>query len=193
MKIVKYPHPCLRHVSKPLARVDSDVRRIVAQMLELMYEHKGIGLAANQVDLPYRFFVANLQSDPDAKDQEFVFINPVITRRSGTAEAEEGCLSFPGIYAPVRRPEKITLTAFNLAGEELRFELDGLLARAVQHETDHLDGIVFIDRLSPTNELAVREPLASLQRQFAEERSRGLIPSDEQIEARLGELEKLRT
>jgi len=193
MKIVKYPHPCLRHVSKPLARVDSDLRRIVAQMLELMYEHKGIGLAANQVDLPYRFFVANLQSDPDAKDQEFVFINPVITQRSGTAEAEEGCLSFPGIYAPVRRPEKITLTTFNLAGEELRFELDGLLARAVQHETDHLDGIVFIDRLSPTNELAVREPLASLQRQFAEERSRGLIPSDEEIEARLGELEKLRT
>jgi peptide deformylase len=193
VKIVKYPHPCLRRTSKPLARVDSELRRIVAEMFELMYEHDGVGLAANQVDLPYRIFVANLQGDPAAKDQQFVFVNPVITKRSGMAEANEGCLSFPDIHAPVRRSEKISVVAFDLSGKEIQLELDGLLARAVQHETDHLDGIVFIDRLSPTHAMAIRDPLASLQRQFAEEQARGLVPSDAQIAARLGELERLRT
>ena len=108
-------------------------------------------------------------------------------------EHEEGCLSLPGIYAPVRRPEKVTMVAFNLAGEEVRLELDGLLARAAQHEIDHLDGVVFIDRLSPTNALAARDTLDSLVRQFADEQLRGLIPSNEQITARLDELERART
>jgi peptide deformylase len=173
--------------------VDSEVRRFAAEMLELMYAHDGIGLAANQVELPYRMFVANLAGDRTARDQEFVFLNPVITRQSGTAEAEEGCLSFPGIYAPVRRPEKATIAAFGLSGEEIRLELTGLAARAVQHEVDHLDGIVFVDRLSPTSELAVRDALDSLIRQFADEQARGLIPDNEEIAARLDALEKLRT
>jgi peptide deformylase len=174
-------------------RVDAELRRIIGEMFELMYEDKGVGLAANQVGLPYRFFVANLLSDPAAKDEEIVLINPVITKRTGTAEAEEGCLSFPGIWAPVRRPEKISMTAFNLAGEEVTIETDGFLARAIQHETDHLDGTVFIDRLTPANELAVREALDSLRRQFAEDQVRGVIPGDEEIAAQLDELEKLRT
>ncbi|MBN1590256.1 MAG: peptide deformylase [Pirellulales bacterium] len=193
MKIVKYPHPCLRHLSKPLVRVDSELRRLAAEMLELMYEFDGVGLAANQVDLPYRLFAVNFEGDQAIKEQEFVFLNPVITNRSGMDEAEEGCLSFPGIYAPVRRPNKVTLTAFDLSGNEIHLELEGLPARAVQHETDHLDGVVFVDRLSPTNEMAVREPLESLARQFAGEQQRGLIASNEQIATRLGELEKLRT
>lgn len=193
MNIVKFPHPSLRHESKPLKRVDSEVRRFAAEMLELMYAHDGVGLAANQVDLPYRLFVANFAGDRTAKDQEFVFLNPVITRHSGTAEAEEGCLSFPGIYAPVRRPEKVTIAAYSLLGEEISLDLTGLAARAVQHEIDHLDGILFIDRLSPTGELAVREALASLVRQFADEQGRGQIPADREIAARLDALEKLRT
>jgi len=102
-------------------------------------------------------------------------------------------LSFPGIWAPVRRPEKVTLTAFNLAGEEVRLEADGLLGRAIQHEVDHLDGVVFVDRLSPTSELEVREALESLVRQFDDDQARGLIPSNEAIIARLDELERLRT
>lgn len=158
-----------------------------------MYAGKGIGLAANQVDLPYRMFVMNLQADPEAVDDEHVFINPVIAKRSGSAEAEEGCLSFPGIYAPVRRSDKIVLSAYNPAGQEMTYELDGLYARAVQHETDHLDGVVFIDRLSSTAKLAVKEPLADLERQFEGDRRRGLLPDDEQILAKLAELEKLRT
>lgn len=193
MQIVKYPHPSLRRLSKPLARVDAEVRRYAAEMLELMYEFDGVGLAANQVDLPYRIFVVNFKGDPAAKDQEWVVLNPVITNRSGTAEAEEGCLSFPGIYAPVRRAEQVVMTGFDLSGNEIRLELDELPARAVQHEIDHLDGVVFIDRLSPTNQLAVRESLAALERQFADEQARGLIPPSDQIIARLAELESLRT
>ena len=148
MQIVKYPHPTLRRKSKDLRRVDAELRKIVRQMLDLMYAAKGIGLSANQVDLPYRLFVLNPSGERTAADQEFVFINPVISRQTGMAEADEGCLSFPGIYAPVKRPEKVAISAFNLAGEEVHYEIDGLLARAAQHEYDHLDGKLFIDRLS---------------------------------------------
>ncbi len=193
MQIVKYPHPTLRHKSKPLRRVDGELKKIVRQMFELMYEHKGIGLAANQVDLPYRLLVINVTGDADAKDEEFVFINPVITHRKGSVEDREGCLSFPEIFAPVVRPEKIKVNAYALSGEELTYEFDGLYARAVQHEADHLDGILFIDRLSPANRLAVKEDLAALEREFHTFRQRGRIPDDAQIAARLAELEAVRT
>ena len=193
VKVVRYPHPCLRRISKPLTRVDSELRRLVAEMLELMYEQDGIGLAANQVDLPYRLFVANLESDPAAKDQEYVFINPVITGRNGSAEGEEGCLSLPDIYAPVRRSERIFLSAYDLAGEELNLELSGLVARAAQHEYDHLDGVLFIDRLSPSSQLAVKQALSDLEAEFEGDRQRGYIPDDRQIVERLAELEALRT
>ena len=128
LRIVKYPHPTLRHKSRELKRVDADLRRAIAEMFELMYEYRGIGLAANQVDLPYRVFILNVTGDPDARDQEHVLINPTILKWSGTVEAEEGCLSFPDIYAPVRRSERIVAAAYNLAGEEKRYEVDGLFA-----------------------------------------------------------------
>ena len=193
MRILKYPHPALRHKSKPLRRVDTELKLSVRAMFDLMYEHKGIGLSANQVDLPYRLFVLNVESESAAVEHEHVFINPVIAKRKGNIEAEEGCLSFPGIYAPVRRSEKITISAYNLAGEEVTSELSGLLGRAAQHEYDHLDGVLFIDRLSPSGHLAVKEALAELERQFEGDRSRGLIPDDAQIAARLAEFEALRT
>ena len=193
MHIIQYPHPTLRHVSKPLKRVDQDLVKAVREMFELMYEAKGIGLAANQVDLPYRLFVINLASDPAAVDQEFVFLNPVLTSRKGNAEAEEGCLSLPGVYGDVKRSERVTLNAFNLAGQELHMELDGLFARAVQHEIDHLDGILFIDRLSPTGEMEMRDVLADFEVQFEGMRERGEIPDDAAIMRRLHELERLRT
>lgn len=193
VRIVKYPHPALRHKSKPLRRVDAELRQIIREMFDLMYERNGIGLAANQVELPYRLFVLNLQSDPAARDQELVFINPVISQRSGTVEKEEGCLSFPELYAPVKRSEKITITAYNLAGEEVTYEAGGLLARAAQHEYDHLDGVLFIDRLSPGGLLAVKEALAELEMEFDGDRERGVIGDDRQIAVRLRELESLRT
>lgn len=193
MRIVKYPHPTLRHKSKPLRKVDRELITIVRQMFDLMYENRGVGLAANQVDLPYRLFIINPEGQESARDDELVFINPVITHRKGMAEQEEGCLSFPEIYAPVRRPEKVTITAYNLAGQEVTYQLDGLLARAAQHETDHLDGVVFVDHLTPANRLKVKEALADLERQFHGDRQRGLIPTEERVLARLTELEQLRT
>lgn len=193
MQIVQYPHPTLRHLSKPLRRVDAELHRMVREMFELMYQAKGVGLAANQVDLPYRLFVINLEADPAKRDLEYVFINPVITNRKGSAEAEEGCLSLPGLYGDVRRPEKVTLNAYNLAGKELTLELDGLFARAAQHEIDHLDGVLFIDRLSPTGTIAAKPAVEDFEASFVGRQSRGEIPSNTAIAARLAELEKLRT
>jgi peptide deformylase len=192
VQIIKYPHPTLRHKSKPLRRVDNDFKKIVRQMFDLMYEEKGVGLAANQVDLPYRFFIINLESDP-SKAEEFVFINPVISKRRGSAEGEEGCLSFPKIYAPVKRSEKIVISAYNLNGQEVNLELNGMFARAAQHEYDHLDGILFIDRLSPSALTAVKDALADLEKEFQSQRYSGSIPDDQRIVTRLAELESLRT
>ena len=192
LRIVEYPHPTLRHVSKPLGRVDSDVRRMIHAMFELMYEAKGVGLAANQVDLPYRFFVANMAAETGDKEQEQVFINPVITSRGGMAEAEEGCLSVPETYGNIKRPQKVVVEAYDLEGRHLRWELEDLSARVVQHEIDHLDGVLFIDRLSPTGRLAIKEKLQDFETTFAGRRRRGEIPGDDEIVARLAELERLR-
>jgi peptide deformylase len=193
VRIIKYPHPTLRHKSKPLRRVDRELVSIVRQMFELMHEHKGVGLAANQVDLPYRLFILQLDDESEQKSEDLVFINPVITQRKGMVEKEEGCLSFPEIYAPVRRPERITITAYNLAGEEVTYDVGGLFARAAQHEYDHLEGVLFIDRVSEANRLKIKESLGDLVREFEGDRQRGLIPGDEHVAARLAELEQLRT
>ncbi|MCH8923381.1 MAG: peptide deformylase [Planctomycetes bacterium] len=189
MHIIQYPHPTLRHKSKPLRRVDAELHKIVRQMFDLMYEAQGVGLAANQVDLPWRLFVVNIKTDASEDDEELVFINPVLSGAKGTDEAEEGCLSLPKMYGDVRRPAQITIEAFNLSGEKIHLDLDGLLGRIVQHENDHLDGVLFVDRLSPTAELAVREDLVDLESRFQTRRELGEIGSNEQIAARLAELE----
>jgi peptide deformylase len=192
LTIVQYPHPALRHTSKLLKRVDWELRHMMARMFELMYEAKGVGLAANQVDLPYRFFIVNVESDA-AKGEEQVFINPVLSRPKGSIEAEEGCLSLPGLYAQVMRPERITIDAYNLAGEPVHLEADGLLARVLQHETDHINGKLFIDRLGMAAELEVRDVVREFEIQFASQQERGEAPGDAEILRRLEELEKLRT
>jgi peptide deformylase len=193
LRIIQFPHPTLRRVSKPLRRVDDELRRIVREMFDLMYEAKGIGLAANQVDLPYRLFVLNLMGDPAEPSAERVFLNPVLSQPKGSAESEEGCLSLPGLYAPVRRPEQITISAYDLAGNEIDETIEDLYARAAQHETDHLNGVLFIDRLSPTVRLAIKDSLEEFEIEFADRRQRGEIPDDERISARLAELEEQRT
>jgi peptide deformylase len=192
LKIIQYPHPTLRHVSKPLKRVDAELKSVIQRMFELMYAAKGIGLAANQVDLPYRFFLVNLESDP-AKGQELVFINPVLSRQKGSAEAEEGCLSLPGLYADVKRSDKVTIEAYNLAGESMRINADGMLARVVQHETDHLNGKLFIDRLNTAKLMDVRDTVREFEIQFESQREHGEVPSEPEMKRRLEELEKLRT
>ncbi len=193
LQIIHYPHPALRHPSKTLKRVDAELRNIVAEMFDLMYEHEGVGLAANQVDLPYRLFVANSEGSPDDKEAERVFINPVLSLPHGQEEDEEGCLSIPSVYAPVTRSETITVQAYDLAGNEFTAEVSGLMARIVQHETDHLDGTLFIDRLSPTQLAAIRDKLEEFELVFRSRTETGEMPSADQIAARLRELELLRT
>jgi peptide deformylase len=188
LEIVNYPHPALRWKSNDVGRIDDALRETVREMFELMYEHKGIGLAANQVALPFRFFVANLTGEASEPDEELVFINPQIIKRRGTEVAEEGCLSLPGLYADVKRSEGVVVEAYDLDGQLFRAELTELGARAAQHEIDHLDGVLFIDRLDD----AVRQEVASKIDAFAAEYERlqtnGEIPSDDELRARLQRL-----
>jgi len=193
LQIIHYPHPTLRHPSKPLKRVDAELRSVIAEMFELMYEHEGVGLAANQVDLPYRLFITNVEGERDAKEHERVFINPVLSGGRGQAEDSEGCLSIPGLYAPVTRNETIKVQAYDLSGNEITAEVNGLMARVLQHETDHLDGTLFIDRLGPTQLAGVRDKLEEFELDFRSRQETGELPSAEQMAARLQELERLRT
>jgi peptide deformylase len=193
LQVIHYPHPILRHKSKPLKRVDRELRDMIAQMFELMYKHEGVGLAANQVDLPYRLFVANPTGDAAKKDQEFAFINPVILSGKGQVEGEEGCLSIPGLVGQVTRKEKVQIEAYNLAGEMFTGELEGLFARIVQHEIDHLDGVLFIDRLAPAQLADLRDDLEEFEIDFQSKRDVGEMASADQIVQRIAELERLRT
>ena len=188
MEIVNYPHPALRHKSKPIKRVDEELRKVIRTMFELMYEAKGIGLAANQVNLPLRLFVLNLASDPE-EGEELVFINPVISKQKGSDEAEEGCLSLPGLYGPVKRPKQIQVEAFTASGQSIAAEIDGLFARCVQHETDHLDGVLFTDRMSTTHQLSAEDSLDEFAAEFKSRRDVGQIPDDEAIAKHLADWE----
>lgn len=181
LKIITYPHPTLRRVSKPLRRVDADLRKKIRDMFELMYAAKGIGLAANQVDLPLRFFIVNLEAKPDA-GQEMVFINPVVSLpRGGSEEAEEGCLSLPGLYGQVTRPKQVRINAYSLDGQEITTDVTGLMARCVQHELDHLDGVLFPDRMSPSAKADIVEGLDEFEAEFKSRRDTGGIPTDEDL------------
>lgn len=193
LEVVHYPHPALFHRSKPLRRVDADLRAMIREMFELMYQHKGVGLAANQVNLPYRLFVMNPTGDAAARDEEFTFINPVLTKPKGIAEAEEGCLSLPQLYADVKRPERVTINGYNEQGQEVTLDADDFFSRIVQHETDHLDGVLFVDRLSTTGKMTVRPALDEFRRRFDDRRARGELPGEAEMAARLAELERLRT
>jgi peptide deformylase len=169
--------------------VDAELRQIVRSMFNLMYENKGIGLAANQVDLPLRLFVVNLKSDPQ-EGEEMVFLNPVISFPKGSEEAEEGCLSLPGLYGNVIRPKQVRINAYTLEGNEVDMVVSDLLSRCVQHELDHLDGVLFPDRMSPAARTDLAAELDEFEADFSSRRSTGSVPSDEQITARLAEWEK---
>lgn len=189
MQIVTFPHPALRHKSKPIKRVDAALRQAVREMFELMYVHRGIGLAANQVNLPLRLFVMNLEGEP-GKGEEFVFLNPVISFPKGTDEQEEGCLSLPELYEPVVRPKRVRIHAFGLDGREMLADVDGMFARCIQHEVDHLDGVLFIDRVNPTLAGEMAPALEDFESEFLHRQQHGGIPSNEQIAAELLEWER---
>ncbi len=134
--------PVLREASKPVAVVDEAVRQFIADLFETMYAAKGVGLAANQVGVATRIAVV------DAEDVRLVLVNPKIVEASGKETGEEGCLSIPELYGDVTRPDRVVVEALDEQGQPWRRELTGLPARAVQHEIDHLDGILFLDHLS---------------------------------------------
>ena len=153
LSIIHHPHPSLRYKSRPVVRVDKELQAVAAQMLDLMYDAQGVGLAANQVDLPLRLFVAN-PAGVRGEGQELVLINPVLDRPKGNQSDREGCLSLPGVYGQVKRPKSVRLRAYTIDGGEIDQVFDGFLARVIQHEVDHLDGMMFFDRMGPE---AVRE------------------------------------
>ncbi len=187
MKIVYYPHPSLRHPAKPLTAIDKQVHLDAGRMLELMYEHKGLGLAANQVFLPYRIVVLNSTGDPQQRDKEEVLLNPVVLERKGTIEGEEGCLSFPGLFQKIRRAKTVRVQAYNLRGEVIDKSISDLEARLWQHEVDHLDGILFIDKMGTIGRLASRNKLKEFEHDFQREQEKGEIPATEQLERILKE------
>lgn len=145
LNILTYPDPRLRVTAQPVTQFDDALKTMVNDMIETMYHDQGCGLAATQVGLPYRVFVADLS---DAFDTPRHFINPEIIQREGDSLKDEGCLSFPGIYAKVKRPAQVTLRYFDIQGTEHEEVFDGLGAVCCDHEIQHLDGILFIDHLS---------------------------------------------
>jgi peptide deformylase len=188
LRIVPFPHPALRYESRPVTQIDDALRATVREMFELLYAARGIGLAANQVALPYRFFVLNLTADPEQKDKELVFINPEIVKRHSSVEEEEGCLSFPGIYAKVRRAKKIKVQAFDLEGNAIEAEADDLFGRAIQHETDHLSGRLFVDHLDPNARDAISPRIREIETGFRKAQASGEYPDDETIVKQLDAL-----
>jgi len=135
--------PVLRQRGQEVAEVDDQVRRLIEDLFETMYAAKGVGLAANQVGVARRVAVV------DAEGERRVLVNPVILEAEGKDTAEEGCLSIPEVYADVTRPDRVVVQALDADGQQVTFTATGLPARAIQHEIDHLDGILFLDHLGP--------------------------------------------
>lgn len=158
LKLQKYGSPILREKALPVNNIDGDVRELADNMIETMYAEGGVGLAAPQVGISKRIIVIDTE-----EKGVIVLINPVIIKREGEIKEEEGCLSVPGIYSPVRRSSSITVEAIDLDEKKVRITQEGFLAIALQHEIDHLDGYLFIDRLSPAKRLMIKEQLKEIK------------------------------
>ena len=161
LDILVYPDPRLRTVAKPVDAVDNRVRQLVKDMTETMYDANGIGLAATQVDQHIQVIVIDIS---ESRDEPMVLINPQIVESDGEQEYDEGCLSVPEYYAPIKRAEQIKVTALDAEGEIFELEADGLLAVCIQHEMDHLKGRVFVDYLSRLKQDRVRKKIVKRQR-----------------------------
>ena len=178
MKIVKYPHPALRVQAQPVLAIDSEIQKTAAGMLELMYASEGLGLAAPQVTLPIRLLVMNFAGDPEKKESEFVAINPVIVESKGAISDREGCLSFPGLYQNVRRFKTVKVQAYNLKGELYEMVCHDLPARVWQHEIDHLDGVLFIDKMGSIGLHRSQKDLEKFIADFEKDKKKGEFPAD---------------
>ncbi len=176
LRIELYPTQVLKSKAKPI-EINEEVRAVAARMIELMQGAEGIGLAAPQVGLSWRLFVAHVPPDPDLDpeddvselpvscDSPQVFINPVITKFAGDLEPyDEGCLSLPGITGEVNRPAIVTMKATDLEGNEITLKATGLLARCWQHEIDHLDGVLILDKMTQMSRLKNRSRVKQMEK-----------------------------
>ncbi len=188
LSIVHYPHPTLRHRSKTIRRVDQALKDMIAEMFELMYAHNGVGLAANQVDLPLRVFVAN-PAGKRGEGEELVCLNPELNLPKGNDTDREGCLSLPGLHGDVKRPERVRLSAYDLLGNPIERRLDGFLARIVQHEIDHLDGLFFFDRMSDEDREELTLGLHELESEYRSRQAGGTVAADDEIRRRIADWE----
>ena len=164
LNILEFPDPRLRTVAKPIEKVDSTIVKYAEDMLETMYDAPGIGLAATQVNIHLRLIVLDVS---DQKNDPIFLINPVITRAEGEIETSEGCLSIPGYSEPISRYETIEYKAIDLNGNEKKDVANGLLAICIQHEMDHLQGKLMVDRISSTKRQLIRKRLLKQQNQRA--------------------------
>ena len=158
-----YGDPVLRVKSAEVTTFDDSLRELVRDMHETMQAYQGVGLAANQVGVAQKIFVIDVPMDDGSRVKRAI-ANPVIDRRAGSETAEEGCLSMPGIYEDISRSLRCRVRGRDEFGEPVEFEAEGYLARAIQHEADHLNGVLFTDRLSPLRRQFLRKPLDALAR-----------------------------
>ncbi|MEC9340911.1 MAG: peptide deformylase [Pseudomonadota bacterium] len=162
LTLLHYPDTRLREQAEPVTKFDDDLRQLASDMAETMYAHRGIGLAAIQVGVTRRVVVLDTSEERNAL---LTLVNPEVVRSEGLTEHEEGCLSVPDVYEPVVRPERVWVRAHNLAGETIELDVEGLRAICIQHEIDHLDGKLFIDRLSRLKQDRLRKRVAKRGRQ----------------------------
>ena len=165
LEILEFPDPRLRTIAKNVTLVDDSIRSLINDMIETMYEANGVGLAATQVDHHLRIVVIDVS---DERDQPLVFINPEVAVPEGPDhEYDEGCLSVPGFYETVSRPENVVVNALDREGKSFEMTPTGLLAVCIQHELDHLNGKLFVDYLSPLKRKRIRSKLEKQHKQNA--------------------------
>ena len=164
LEILQYPDPRLAHPAQRVEKIDDSTRRLIDDMVETMYAAPGVGLAATQVDVHKQIVVIDVSED---RSDLRVFINPEVTRREGVAVNQEGCLSVPGIYDNVERAESVTVTALDRNGARFTLNASGMLAACIQHEVDHLQGRIFVERLSDLKQNRIRAKLKKRQRKAA--------------------------
>lgn len=156
LNVLRFPDERLRLQASEITSFDAPLQQLIDDMMETMYDQQGVGLAATQINVQQRLICIDVST---SRDEPLVLINPVISQSQGLVVNEEGCLSVPGTYASVERAETIQVTALDRHGEAITLDADGLLAICIQHEIDHLNGILFIDYLSPLKRQRIRKKL----------------------------------
>ena len=164
LQILAYPDPRLRKVAAPVPAVTPEIQRLIRDMAETMYSSNGCGLAANQIGVDKRVFVVDCAGENEPS-QLMAFINPEIVETDGSQTWEEGCLSFPGVSEEIKRAERVKVRALDRNGKPFELEADGLLAVAIQHELDHLNGVLMVDKLSALKRRMMGRKLAKAKQQ----------------------------